>query len=603
MPGDRIMIDGLWRCLCPSIDLTLSSRPFNRFLLSPRHGTLKAQRQCRRTYAIAPFVSENREHAKAKRSEYLGRLLKRSAWAPEAVDGTDPLHTKLSRIPTDHLYTALKGLANGKDTYFAVTRLVEYLIKERGERHNLMLYQSLIKANVDSRYGSAMVASDLFREVRNLDLETTPEFYHTLLEVTAVHPDYVLRSHVLHEMKLRWFHLTPLAHVNVILSLLRDKQYELAFYKLETLNETPDAVPPWLFDVFLYTFGELGFHEETLAILKRCQRTGEFTGQSLPLSLSTWLFLLDVFSRDHFYAGITYIWGLVVAAGKLHPPDGVMLNILNTVSLNGDTSLAMEVIQALSDRGVLLGIHHYEALIHCHMQHEDVRKALVVLCIMTKAGHTPERAGTRPILQLICSSNAWLDKALDILQEISQEHSVPAAAFNVVLEAMSILQPAKCLDLYRGIRQICEQGPDLDTFKIMFTACKSPTQIYFLVAEMDLLGIRPSQRIVDLVVFNYSLQANHEPAFEYLEKIQDYIPPGSSKPLWLGRSGALALLRKCYEDQDPRFESIMKECHHRGIDVDTEVGLLMKGVDIRLPASLPTANGDNTNSSGLPSYA
>ena len=62
-------------------------------------------------------------------------------------------------------------------------------------------------------------------------------------------------------MKNRWYNVTPVAQVNIIVGLLREGQYELALFQLEELNKIPINAPPWLLDLFLYTFGELGFHE------------------------------------------------------------------------------------------------------------------------------------------------------------------------------------------------------------------------------------------------------------------------------------------------------------------------------------------------------
>ncbi|KAI0187026.1 hypothetical protein F4808DRAFT_466466, partial [Astrocystis sublimbata] len=123
------------------------------------------------------------------------------------------------------------------------------------------------------------------------------------MQVTAVHPDYLLRAQVLHDMMNRWYALPPSAEINIIIGLLRDGQYELAFSRLEELNRAPVNVPTWLSDLFLYTFGELGFHEETMAILKHRQRLVDIV-KRVPPSPNVWQFLLDMFSRDAFYPGV-----------------------------------------------------------------------------------------------------------------------------------------------------------------------------------------------------------------------------------------------------------------------------------------------------------
>ena len=113
--------------------------------------------------------------------------------------------------------------------------------------------------------------------------------------MTAVHPDYVLRSTVLRDMANRWYALDTEQLVTVALGLLRDGQYEAALEKLEEISQSPPHAHPWLHHIFLYIFGELGFHDESLKIVQHLVKNyGPDQG------LSLWHFLLDVWSRDDF---------------------------------------------------------------------------------------------------------------------------------------------------------------------------------------------------------------------------------------------------------------------------------------------------------------
>ncbi|KAJ8128783.1 hypothetical protein O1611_g4848 [Lasiodiplodia mahajangana] len=586
MPDGRIIVDGLWRCLCPSIDLASLSKPFNLWHVPrTRPATRRIlskgpQRQCRRQYGQdATRSSHNaREHGEADKSRvaYLKRLANRNPWIPGAAfQDLDAFNIKLDKLSTRTIYAALKELQDAEDTYLPITRLVEYLVRERGERPNAALYESLIKANINTQYGSAKVAAQLLKEAQSHSIATTPEIYQALLEVTAVHPDYVLRAQVLHDMKNRWYNLTPSAEVSIIISLLRDSQYELALWKLEELNKIPINVPPWLFDVFLYTFGELGFHEETLAILKHRQRVVDVVKRA-PLSLNAWQFLLDVFSRDAFQAGIKYIWDHSVTPGHIHPPDGVVLNVLNTASVHGDTMLAMSAIQELSARKIPLSMHHYEALIHVHMRHNDLRKALTILCIMSKAGLSPDLSSTRPIFQMLRDLPASIDQALRILHELKLQYTVPTAAFNVVLESTAACGDFKiAFDLYRTIRQVCTNGPDLETFDILLRQCTIRKSMNFLLAEMEAFRLKPSKSILDHLVRICSLQDDYEMAFHYLEMMRARTPHGSSETWWVSKNSALALLRRCIQARDQRFEYILEECRRRRLFHEDDVKSLM----------------------------
>ncbi|KAJ3561777.1 hypothetical protein NPX13_g8813 [Xylaria arbuscula] len=610
MPKDRIVLDGLWRCLCPSFDIASLSKPFSLHVPRPRSNTPFAnrnpksrysQQQCRRQYAhatVLPTTAARQSKGPEKsRRDYLIRLAKRSPWTPRAIfEGLDSFSAKLDNIPTPTIYAVLKELEDAEDTYYAITRFVEYLIKERGEKPNAALYESLIKANVNKQHGSAKVAGQLLKEVQSHNIPTTPEMYHALLKVVAVHPDYVLRAQILHDMKNRWYNVTPVAEVSIIVGLLREGQYELAFFKLEELNKTPISVPPWLLELFLYTFGELGFHEETLPILKYRQRVVDAVKRA-PLSLTTWHFLLDVFSRDAFHPGIKFIWDHSVVPGQIHPPDGVVSNVLNSASVHGDVELSMSAIQELSARGVKLGMHHFEALINVHTQHDDLPKALTILCIMAKGGLSPDLASTRSISQLLRTSPTSMDKALRLLHELKVEYTVPAAAFNVVLESVAANGDFRvAFDLYRTIRQVCVDGPDIQTFDILLQYCTQKKSMHFLLAEMEAFSLKPTRHILDHLVRICSLQDDYEMAFQYLEMMRVHTPPNSTETWWMSRGSAFTLLQRCVRARDPRFKGILEECRRRFLLHERDVKLLLSaGVQPNSVAEQPEPLGQQSS--------
>ncbi|KAI3342988.1 hypothetical protein F4824DRAFT_485771 [Ustulina deusta] len=590
MPGDRIVVDGLWRCLCPSIDIASLSKPFDLWRVPrARSGSSFANRsppsryspqQCRRQYAhvAAPLEHQGKqsEGPDKSRAAYLKRIARRSPWIPSAIfEDLDSFNTKLDKMSTRDIYAVLKELQYAEDTYLPITRLVEYLIKEREEKPNAALYESLIKANINKQYGSAKVATQLLKEMQSRNIAATPEIYQALLAVAAVHPDYVLRAQVLHDMKNRWYNVTPLAKVSIIVGLLREGQYELALYKLEELNNNPINVPPWLYDLFLYTFGELGFHEETLAILRHRQRVADVVKRA-PLSLNAWQFLLDVFSRDAFQPGIRFIWDHSVTSGRIQPPDGVLLNVLNAASMHGDTDLSMTAIQEFSTRGMKLSMHHYEALIQVYTRHDDLLKALTILCIMAKAGLSPDLASTRPISQILRNSSTSTDEALRILHNLKVQYTIPAAAFNVILESVAAHGGFRiAFDLYRTIRQVCIDGPDIQTFDILLQHCTQKKSMNFFLAEMELFSLKPTKSILDHLIRICSIQDDYEMAFRYLEMMRTHTPLNSSETWWVSKGSALALLRRCIQNQDPRFKGILEECRRRGLFHEGDMNSLM----------------------------
>ncbi|KAI1082708.1 hypothetical protein F5B20DRAFT_481047 [Whalleya microplaca] len=578
MLAERLVVDGLWRCLCPSVDLaTLSKLSRAPRCTRPRPILQIPQRQCRREYRTIA-IGINRKSAEQARVEYLVRLAKRSPWVPGALfEGVDSFLTKLDRIPTRTIYAALRELPGVAGTYFSVVKLVEYLVKERNEQPNAILYTSLIRANIDKRHGSAKVAAQLYMEMEKLGIPDMPQLYQALLEVTAVHPDYVLRSSVLFEMKNRWY--SPTAHdlVNIIVGLLRDNQYELALEKLEEMHKNPVTVPTWLYEIFLYTFGELGFHDETLAILKFRLKLGN--ALKMPLSLNAWHYMLDVYSRDAFYDGIKFIWSRSVSPGYLNPSDGTVTNILNAASRHVDERLAVKVIQTLSDRGKRLGLHHYEALVHIHAQQRDLRKAFTILCLMNKGGLTPDLSSTRSIFQVLRASASDTDTSLAILNDLRLQYQVPSAAFNVVLETTEIHHGFKfALDLYRSVRRICVNGPDLETYHILLRHCTYRKSMNFLTAEMEAFSIAPTEVTYNHLIRISTMQDDYTQAFQYLEKMESATTAGQPNNWWMSRDSALALIRRCIQAEDMRVQQLISECRSRKIPVDEEVQQLVKAV-------------------------
>ncbi|KAI1208050.1 uncharacterized protein F4807DRAFT_432998 [Annulohypoxylon truncatum] len=588
MPRERIAIDGLWRCLCPSVDIITLSRlispprhPRQRSILSASSNTrITCRHGWREYHSEAPEIpTSNRHEAIEKaRIRYFQRLARRNPWAPKVLfQGVNAFATKLYKFSTKTIYGAIKELTRAEGTYLTVVRLVEYLVKERKERPNLMLYESLIRANVDKDHGSAEVAGQLLEEIESLNLAATPQVYQAILEVTAVHPDYALRSKALFEMKNRWYSPTTDDLTSIIIGLLRDNQYELALEKLEEMRKIPVMVPNWLYDIFLYIFGEKGFHEETLSILKHRLNIANAADESLSPNL--WLFLLDVFSRDAFYDGIKYIWDHSVSSGYINPPDGVVMNVLNAASNHADAPLAMSTIQMLSSRSRKLELHHYEALIDIHAQQKDLRKALVVLCIMAKAGARPDLSSTRSIFQVLRKSSSETDNALAILRDLASHYKVPSAAFNVVLEATEVHHVFKvALDLYRNIRQFCVDGPDLETYHVLFSRCTRGRSMNFLLTEMRILEIEPVEETYNHLIRIACLQDNYEQAFQFLEKMKASKTAGLPNDWWMSKGSALALIRRCIQARDIRAQELVEGCRKRGMSINKELRQLLDGL-------------------------
>lgn len=116
----------------------------------------------------------------------------------------------------------------------------------------------------------------------------------TYLKVLAIHPDYILRAEVLKRMKERWFTVTAEGSHNVIIGLLRDRQYEMALERLEKMQNEGARVQPWLYDIFIYLFCEAEELDEALRILQYRVEHGD-----TDISANAWYYMLDACSSNY----------------------------------------------------------------------------------------------------------------------------------------------------------------------------------------------------------------------------------------------------------------------------------------------------------------
>ncbi|KAK8052161.1 hypothetical protein PG993_003546 [Apiospora rasikravindrae] len=592
MPGERIVIDGLWRCLCPSVDAQALSRALQQPLVPPRR-TSTFLGHAHRTYAgpagtrnysdvtpkkalkkasrhlqsitrvhpksegIVRYPNRRRSQAQDAYERYFDRMAKRLPEIPPPSPDSE-----LDPIDTSTLLTSLQALLTAQWQYHTIVAIVQHLVGKRGMKPDAFLYECLIKVNVDPMYGSAQVVENLLKEMESTGCLANSAIYHGVLEVLAVHPDYVLRTKVLRAMKQAWIEPTFQGLVAITVGLLRDGQYEMALERLEKLNAGDMAVPPWLYDIFIYTFTGMGMHAEALMILQRRLRDPD-SG----VTENVWYALLEAFSRDSYYDGVSYVWERKVAPGTLAPSDGTVLDVLNTASRNGDASLVAEALELLSKRGKKLELHHFEPLLDVHARGHDLKKAFLTLGLMVKAGLQPDSSSTREIYAVLRDSAEKTDEALEMLLEIGINDQIPMAAFNVVLEAKLHHQGFKSgLDTYRSIRRICASPPNLATFQLLLSHCTLLKSMQFLLAEMEGFSVKPDSYVYNRTVLICTLNPQYEHAFRYLDRAKAITIEGDVRNWWMDRDTALALIRRCIIAEDGRVQGLIETCKERGMD-------------------------------------
>lgn len=169
----RMPIDGLSRCLCPSIDA---------FLLSPRHRPALSSVPSRKN-----GCSRDPWPCRARAVHTEGSQLPSISKHPiYAVDLDNPTRRGFSRAlagaPLGAVYKALHDARGSSGQARRIRLLVRWLVERRRQRPNIMLYEALVVANW-SPSGSAVELKALVEEMRRTGVEPTWEFFHAMLRV------------------------------------------------------------------------------------------------------------------------------------------------------------------------------------------------------------------------------------------------------------------------------------------------------------------------------------------------------------------------------------------------------------------------------------
>ncbi|KAL2200520.1 hypothetical protein P885DRAFT_66196 [Corynascus similis CBS 632.67] len=471
--------------------------------------------------------------------------------------------------PTPAIYEALRVLRSREGQSNKIRRLVKYLVEERGERPNVFLYEALVTANWDTATGSANELAEIYKEMRAAGIEPSPGWYHSALRLLAIHPDYLTRNTLLLKMKEQGIELKDEGRFSVAVGLLRDGQHEMALDYWNQMRDAETRIPQWVYSIFIYALVMRGFVDEAFQLFRQVLEMAGGNASAVPLRL--WSYLLDECSRNLHYEGTKFIWDEMVSPGKINPADGIAVNLLNTAARQGDTTMATAVVERLSAREVKLGSHHYEPLLESYVRAGSLEGAFRVLCIMNDAGVQPDQASTRPIYAALRASPERLaDEVIGILRRLER---VPAAAINVLLEAVVTGTAdnndgniARALEVYRQVCDLCESGPNQQTFALLLDGCGSAEPAVFLVSEMDRFAVRPSPPILDSLIRCFAADGNLDVALLYLDEMSRLATGGSLT--WVSRRTLLAVLRRCHREGDPRASALVAEARRRGMTID-----------------------------------
>ncbi|KAK4146819.1 uncharacterized protein C8A04DRAFT_34706 [Dichotomopilus funicola] len=446
---------------------------------------------------------------------------------------------------TSVIYEVLRSLRKQKDQGNKIRRLVQFLVEQRGEPPNALLYEALVTANWDTATGSADELVAIYKDMEAAGVAPSPGWYHSALRLLAIHPDYLSRNRYLKRMKESSVALTDDGKFSVALGLLRDGQTEMALDCWDEMRRSKMQIPEWVSSIFFYALMMRGVVDEALQLFQEILEMAGNKPEGVPLIL--WSYLLDECSRNLHYEGTRFVWDTMVTPGTINPADGILLNVLNTAARHGDAALATTVVELLAAREARVGLHHYEPLMESYVQGGELESSFRVLCIMNDAGLVPDHSGTRPIL-------AALRQAPEL--------RVPAAAINVVLEARivnttdaaaaaaatatatstSTSQPTpqsppywdetnhnpntnpdpdltSLLTLYRQLANLSISGPNEQTFLLLLDQCTHTQPAAFLLSEMDRFAIRPTPAILRHLIRCFAHDGDLDVALGYAAEL------------------------------------------------------------------------------------
>jgi hypothetical protein len=464
---------GLCRCLCSAFKETTrratvkpSAAAFTQIRARPSKPILQPRWSQRRLLGTATAVSVSGDIPPLTTTKEDDRQALEAILAPRP-----PTEKQLEKVPTATINDALALIRDPEgsklpkgdiDRHQRILQLVEYLIQNRKVRLSSFIYECMMDAMADPQ-GSASGVHSLFWDMENEGIQPTETICKSALVALAVHPDYTLREQVISIMQEHWFSRDQCANEHILLGLLRDKQYELAYGKLFQMVESKVHVTLWVFDIFILVFGQQGFLDEMLQLFLRRKHA---KGSDAAIS-NLLYFILDTCSQVFHYQGTVFAWNSAFRTGDLQAPDGVLENVLATAAKQGDVDLATEVYGIISSRRKVQ-IHHYEALAEAFMNDGNMASTLSIFNIMHRDGVPLSRGGTRGLVQLLLKDASLISELEAAVRATAKDSQVPPAIVAVLVEVVSHLRGSEAaMELYRDIDSLTGEPPDVFTMQNM----------------------------------------------------------------------------------------------------------------------------------------
>lgn len=286
----KLLSDGLWRCLCPSFDQFVlrtairQSLPRTRPAVSRPCAARSGPIYVRCYGTTAGFASRDEVQPGEDGGRFTSPKLR--SWKDRLLASTAPSEETLKASTVEEIFAALNSLREARDQmstsspeidqHQRIVQLVQHLLQVEDQPITPYLYECLMDAMAHPR-GSVDGARRLLDDMVEQGMKPTAELCNGALRALMNHPDYILRQEILGIMQEYWFTIDTPVKQTVIVGMLRDEQYELAYARLTELIEQGARIDPWVYDIFILVFGKLRFLDEMLQLLYRRKNIGGST--------------------------------------------------------------------------------------------------------------------------------------------------------------------------------------------------------------------------------------------------------------------------------------------------------------------------------------
>lgn len=486
MRGNQLIYDGLWRCLCPAVNGRALRRAVSLktpLVIQPARirPTVACARLNQTRCGSTTSTNIDNETAVPRAAAATTTQTKNEVPREERLlTPTPPTEGTLRNASVDDIVAALVTIRDARgwsfhgqeiDRHARIIQLVKHLLSARDQTPSPFIYECMMDAMVDPQ-GSVKGIRKLLDDMASLKMKPTAAMCHSALAALANHPDYALREEILDTMQEFWFTIDTPAKQSVILGLLRDEQYELAYARLAEMIEQKARIDIWVYDIFIMVFGKLGFVEEMMLLLYR-RKNMESEDQAISSIL---YYALDVCSQAFYLPGTQFAWNSVVRNSLFQPADGIVENVLATAARHGDASLATEALDMISQRTRVLA-YHYEAVAEAFAATGDMAGAFRILCIMKKNGIRIVRGNTRAVYEALRRHPKMIADAESALRTMALDQELPVAVVSVVIEAIAETHGTDAaIPLYRDVSTLCGGSEHAGSTTIQTLIINSPDE-------------------------------------------------------------------------------------------------------------------------------